>query len=102
VKGNFGPAREGGQRLAAIPDEMICGGHDPRQRGGDRGAVVLRQNGVESRAFAVAGDENGNIVLIGTWMPCGSAPLSRLSRQIGPAALEGFEDKGLIRLNDSA
>ena len=29
-------------------------------------------------------------------------PLSRLSRQIGPSALEGFEDEGLVRLDDSA
>jgi hypothetical protein len=51
VKGNFGLARKGGQRLAAIADEVICGGHNPRQHGGDRGAVVLRQNDVEVAPF---------------------------------------------------
>ena len=35
-------------------------------------------------------------------MPGLSIPLSRLSRQVGPSALEGFEDEGLIRLDDSA
>ncbi len=35
-------------------------------------------------------------------MPGRSAPLARLSRQIGPPALEGFKNKGLIRLDDSA
>ena len=29
-----------------------------------------------------------------------SAPLPRLSRQVGPSALEGFEDEGLVRLDD--
>jgi hypothetical protein len=31
-----------------------------------------------------------------------SAPLSRRSRQIGPSAFEGFENEGLVRLDDSA
>ena len=35
-------------------------------------------------------------------MPGRSASLMRLARQVGPAALEGFEDEGLIRLDDSA
>ena len=83
-KGILGPAREGGQRLAAIADEMICGRHDARQRRGDRSAVGLRQNRVEGRALPVAGDEDGNIVLIGTRMTGRSAPLARRARQIGP------------------
>jgi hypothetical protein len=78
VEGNAGPAREGGQRLAAIPDEMICGRDDARQHGGDRSVVVLRQNGVEGRALPVAGDEDGNIILIRAGMPGYSAPLARL------------------------
>ena len=57
VKGNFGLAREGGQRLAAIADEMISRRYDARQHGGDRGAVVVRQNGVEGRPLPVAGDK---------------------------------------------
>ena len=59
---NPGSAGESGQRLAAIPDEMICGGNDAPQHGGDRGAVGLRQNGVQRRALPVARDEDGNVV----------------------------------------
>jgi hypothetical protein len=77
VEGNAGPAREGGQRLAAIPDEMICGRNDACQHGGDRSIVVLRQNGVEGRALPVAGDEDGNIILIRAGMPGYSAPLAK-------------------------
>ena len=58
----------------------------------------MQQDSVESRAFPVAGDEHGNIVLIGPRMPGLAAPFTRLARQVGPAALEGFEDKRLIRL----
>ena len=77
VEGNAGSAREGGQRLAAISDEMICGRNDARQHGGDRGVVVLRQYSVEGRAFPVAGDEDGNVVLIGARMPGRSASLTK-------------------------
>jgi hypothetical protein len=59
VEGNSSFAGEGGQRLAAIADERIAGGQDPRQHGGDRGAVGVRQNGVQPRALPVAGDEDG-------------------------------------------
>ena len=78
MEGNAGSAGEGGQRLAAIADEMICGRNDARQHRGDRGVVVLRQNGVEGRAFPVAGDEDGNVVLIGARMPGRSASLTAL------------------------
>ena len=60
----------------------------------------MRQDGVEGRALPVAGDENGNIVLVKARMSGRSAPLARLSRQVGPSALEGFEDEGLVRLDD--
>ena len=102
VERDSGFAREGGDRLAAIADEMISRRHDARQRGADRSAVDLRQNGVEGRALPVAGDENGNVVLMEARMPGLSAALARLSRQIGPPALEGFEDEGFVRLDDSA
>jgi hypothetical protein len=102
VEGNAGSAGEGGQRLAAIADEVISRGHNPRQRGGDRGAVIVRQDSVESRALPVASDEDGNVVLIGARMPGRSASLTRLARQVGPTAFEGFENKSLIRLDDSA
>ena len=103
MEGNAGSAGEGGQRLAAIADEMICGRNDarlaPRQI---EALVVLRQYSVEGRAFPVAGYEDGNIVLIGPRMPRRSTSLTRRARQVGPAALEGFEDEALIRLDYSA
>ena len=65
MEGNAGSAGEGGQRLADIADEMICGRNDARQHRGDRGVVVLGQYSVEGRAFPVAGDKDGNVLLIG-------------------------------------
>ena len=35
-------------------------------------------------------------------MPGRSAPFSRLARQIGPTALEGFENEGFVRFDDPA
>ena len=102
MKGDFGFAGEGGDRLAAVADEMIFARHDARQRRSDRGAVVLRQDRVEGRAPPVAGDENGNVVRMEARMPGRSAPFARLARQIGPPALEGFKDEGFVRLDDSA
>ena len=72
------------------------------QRRADGGAGDLRQNGVEGRALPVAGDEDGNIVLIETGMAGRPTPFSRLAWQIGPTALEGFENEGLIRFDDPA
>ena len=40
---------------------MIFGRDDAGQRGPDRSAVILRQDGVEGRALSVAGDKNGNL-----------------------------------------
>ena len=77
VEGNPGSAGEGGQRFAAIADEMIAGRHDPRQHGGDRGAIGVQQNGVQRRALPVAGDEDGNIILIRAGMPGYSAALAK-------------------------
>ena len=79
MKRNSGLAREGGQRLAAVPDKMVLSRNHARQRRSDRGVVVLRQNGVESRALPVAGDEDGNVVLIRTRMP-GLSPRLRAFR----------------------
>ena len=102
VKGNFGFAGEGGDRLPAVADQMIFARHDARQRRFDRGAVVLRQDRVEGRAPPVAGDEDGNVVRMESRMPGRAAAFARLARQIGPPALEGFEDEGFVRLDDFA
>ena len=77
MKGDFGLAGEGGDRLPAVADEMIFAGHDTRQRRSDRGAVVLRQHRVEGRAAPVAGDENGNVVRMESRMPGRPAPFAK-------------------------
>src|SRR5277367_3088959 len=87
-------------RLAAVADEMIAGRDDAGEGGPDRSAVDLRQDGVEGRSLPVSGDEDGNVVLIKASMPGRSAAFARLARQVGPAALERFEDEGLVRFND--
>ena len=79
---------------------MIARRNDAGEGGPDRSAVDLRQDRVEGRVLPVAGDENGNVVLIKASMPGRSAPLARLSRQIGPAALERLEDEGFVRFDD--
>ena len=99
---NPGFAGEGGDRLPAVADQMIFARHDARQRRFDRGAVVLRQDRVEGRAPPVAGDEDGNVVRMESRMPGRAAAFARLARQIGPPALEGFEDEGFVRLDDFA
>ena len=95
-----GFAGEGGDRLAAVADEMIAGRDDAGQGGPDGSAVDLRQDGVESRALPVSGDKDGNVVLIKASMPGCSAALTRLARQIGPTALERLEDEGFVRFDD--
>jgi hypothetical protein len=100
VEGNAGPAGESGDRLAAVADEMVAGRDDAGEGGPDRSAVGLRQDRVEGRALPVAGDKDGNVVLIKASMSRPSAPLARLSWQIGPAALERLEDEGFVGFDD--
>jgi hypothetical protein len=50
--------------------------------------------------MAVAGDEERNVILMQARMPGRSAPLARLARQVGAAALEGFEDESFVNLDD--
>jgi hypothetical protein len=100
VEGNSGSAGEGGDHLSAVADEMIARRDDACQRRFHRSAIDLKQDGVEGRALPVARDENGNVVLIKARMSGRSAPLARLERRAGPAALEGFEDEGLVRLDN--
>jgi hypothetical protein len=77
VEGNPGSAGESGDRLAAVANEMIAGRDDAGKGGPDRSAVDLRQDGVEGRALPVAGDEDGNVVLIKAGMSGRSAPLAK-------------------------
>jgi hypothetical protein len=74
---------------------MIALRDDAGERGCDGSAVDLGQHRIEGRALPVAGDEDGDVVLMEPRMPCRSAPFARLVRQVGPAALERFEDEGL-------
>jgi len=96
VERDPGSASESGDRLAAIADEMIARRDDSGQGEAHRSAVDLRQDRVEGGAVAVAGDENGNVVLVKARMPSRSASLARPARQIGPAPLEGFENEGFV------
>ena len=100
MEGNPGSAGESGDRLAAIADEMIARRDDAGEGEAHRSAVDLRQDRIEGGAVPVAGDENGNVVLMKAGMPGRSTSFARLSRQIGPAALEGFEDEGFVRFDD--
>ena len=70
MEGNFGLAREGGERLSAVADEVIVRGDDPgRAPRRSKRCRAARQDGVKGCAPSVAGDEDGNIVLIGARMP---------------------------------
>ena len=93
VEGDAGSAGEGGDRAAAVADQMVAGRYDFGKRGAHGSPVDLRQDGVEGRALPVAGDEDGNIVLIGPRMLGLAAPFMRGARQVGPPAFEGFEDQ---------
>ena len=48
---------------------MIARRDDAGERGADRSAIDLRQDGVEGGALPVAGDEDRDIVLIKARMP---------------------------------
>ena len=78
MEGNPGSAGESGDRLAAVADEMIARRDDAGARCCHRSAVDLRQDGVEGRAFPIAGDEDGNVVLIKARMSGLSTPLAKL------------------------
>jgi hypothetical protein len=64
VKGNLGLAREGGDRLATVADEMIARRDEAGEGCAHRSAVDLGQDRIEGRALPVAGDQNGDVVLM--------------------------------------
>ena len=61
VDRDVGPAGEGDDGLSAVADEPVGGGDEAVEGRRDRGAVHVRQHGVDSGALAVAGDEDGNV-----------------------------------------
>jgi hypothetical protein len=100
VERNSGFAGESGDRPAAVADERIARRNDAGERGSNGCAVDLRQDRVEGRPLPVAGDEDGDVVLMEPRMSGRSAPFARLARQIGPSTLERFEDEGFVRFDD--
>ena len=90
VEGDAGSAGEGGDRPAAVADQMVARRDDSGKRGAYGSPVDLGQDGVEGRTLPVASDEDGDIVLIGPRMPGLAAPFTRCARQVGPPAFEGF------------
>ena len=96
---NPGFSGESGDRLAAVADERIAGVRDGE--GGPTEAPSTRHDRLEGRCLPIPlAAKDGNVVLIKASMPGRSAPLSRLSRQIGPTALEKLEDEGFVRFDD--
>ena len=102
VEGDAGSAGEGGDRPSAVAEQMVARRDDSGKRGAYGSPVDLRQDGLEGGAFPVAGDEDRNIVLIGSRMPGLAAPFTRGALQVGPPAFEGFEDEGFVRFDDPA
>ena len=64
-----GLAGESRDRLAAVADEMIARRDDFGKRGAYGSPVDLGQDRIEGRALPVAGDENGNVVLMKAGVP---------------------------------
>ena len=89
VERDAGFAGESRDRPAAVADQMVARRDDSGKRGAYGSPVDLRQDGVEGRTLPVAGDEDRNIVLIGSRMPGLAAPFTRGARQVGPPAFEG-------------
>jgi hypothetical protein len=100
VKGGPGSSRKSGERLSAIADQ-IARRDDAGERGADGSTIDLRLDRVERRVSGRGRPGAGHCPDKGpdVWP---RSPLSRPSRQIGPSALEGFENEGLVRVDDSA
>ena len=94
-----GASSEGGNRRTPIAARFRWLGDDPPERG-RRGGVEPRQDGIDGRAGAIAGDDDWDLLRRQTPLGGFAAPLARCSRQIAAFALEGFEDEGLVGLND--
>jgi hypothetical protein len=79
---------------------MIARRDDAGEGEADRSAVDLRQDRVEGGDVPVASDKDRNVVSIKASMLGRAAAFARRARQIGPAALEGFENEGFVRFDD--
>ena len=77
VEGNPGSAGESGDRLAAVADQVIDRRDDSGEGETHRNAVDLRQERVEGRALPVAGDKDGNVVVVKARMPGPSAAFAK-------------------------
>ena len=78
MEGDAGSAGEGGDRPAAVADQMVARRDDSGKRGAYGSPVDLGQDGVEGRTLPVASDEDGDIVLIGPRMPWPCRPVYAL------------------------
>ena len=95
-----GASSEGGNRRTPIAAQFRWLGDDLPERGRDAGGVEPRQDGIDGRAGAIAGDDDWDLLRRQTPLGGFAGPLARCSRQIAAFALEGFEDEGLVRLDD--
>src|SRR5271166_817029 len=91
-----GAPSECGDRRTSIAAQFRWPGNDLPERG----CIEPRQDGIDGRAGAVAGDDDWDLLRRQTPLGGLAAPLARCSRQIAAFALEGFEDEGLVRLDD--
>ena len=101
VDRDVGPAGEGDDGLSAVADEPVGGGDEAVEGRRDRGAVHVRQHGVDSGALAVAGDEDGNVFEVEAGVLRLAASPARPAGKTGAPALERFQDEGLVRLDDA-
>ncbi len=95
-----GAPSECGDRRTSIAAKFGRPGNDLPERARDANGVEPRQDGIDGRAGAVAGDDDWDLLRRQTPLGGLAAPLARGSRQIPAFALEGFEDEGLVRLDD--
>src|SRR5271165_4071631 len=102
-------ARRAKAVIAAPPSQhssagrvMTCPSAAVMLAASSRGRTASMVAPVRSRATAgaVAGDDDWDLLRRQTPLGGLAAPLARCSRQIAAFALEGFEDEGLVRLDD--
>src|SRR3954451_14359931 len=92
---------EGNDGGAAIAAELVGGRDDTTKGGRDGRPVQLGQHRIDRGAAAVSRDDDRT--LFGGEAPLGrlAASLARSTRNAGPLALEGFQNKRLIAFDNS-
>src|SRR5271166_1707298 len=95
-----GAPREGDDRRSAVAAQLRRPDDHAAQGLGDGGGVETRQDGVDCRTAAVAGNHDRD--LLHRQAPLGgfAAPLACGPRKIGAFALEGLQNERLIGLDD--